>query len=228
MSIKSAAAVTLLTVLGVQANIFITEPIGTTSCTGGQVCNIAWKDDGNAPLSSQFGDTTVGLYVGSAQSQTLVQLFGNLDPAVTIDTNPTITPSVGPNGNFYFIRFQSVAAVDANNNPLVAFSAKFTLTGMTGTLTPAESSQISGSSSIGGSMPSIVANSTSTTSGSARQSTSTSSSSSSSASSTAKGNSSSSNSTSSSNTAKGAASNSKSIGFGAIAGVVGTLSWFLA
>jgi hypothetical protein len=35
---------------------------------------IAWKDDGTAPLAATFGTTTVGLYLGSQNTQALGSL----------------------------------------------------------------------------------------------------------------------------------------------------------
>jgi len=142
----------------VLATVFMTSPIASTTCTAGTPCTISWQDDGTAPNLVAFGAADVGLWVGNSQQQTMLQ---PIQQAVNVATNSGIqfTPlaSAGPNGNFYFIKFISEAGKDPNNaaNPAEAFSAKFTLTGMTGSFNASVSSQIAGVTSAGGAASSI-------------------------------------------------------------------------
>jgi hypothetical protein len=130
------------------ANVFITFPVASTTLTGGQQANITWQDDGKSPSLQQFGPAKISIYVGNAQQQTSLQLAGQVDVSTASSLSFTPDPTIGPNGNEYFIRVESISLKDATNPqyPALAFSAKFTMAGMTGTFTPAEQSQIDGQS----------------------------------------------------------------------------------
>ncbi|KAF8336432.1 uncharacterized protein EI90DRAFT_174575 [Cantharellus anzutake] len=115
--------------------MFITAPVVTTSCAAGQNCPLAWNDDGKPPTLSQIGACNVGLFVGSVSTQYLLQSISaafDVSKAGTLNFSPD--PSVGANSNQYFIRFTSNTLNSTTNTgyPYQAFSAKFTLTGMTG------------------------------------------------------------------------------------------------
>ncbi|KAI0299344.1 hypothetical protein B0F90DRAFT_1727968 [Multifurca ochricompacta] len=133
----------------VQANIFTTAPVATTSWPAGQKTTVAWKDDGNSPSLASFGPSLIGLYAGNVQQQTLLQVIStgvDVSQVNSVDFTPDAT--VGPNFNSYFIRFTSNSLKDASQPQFnaEAFSAKFTLTGMTGTFNATVQAQINGSS----------------------------------------------------------------------------------
>ncbi|KAH9986280.1 hypothetical protein BJV77DRAFT_1071037 [Russula vinacea] len=116
------------------ATVFVTEPIASTSLPAGTASTINWQDDGTAPTLASFGPASIGLYAGSQQQQ-----------VNTINWTPDATS--GPNYNSYFIKFVSLSLKDANQTQFnaEAFSAKFTLTGMTGTFNATVQAEISGS-----------------------------------------------------------------------------------
>lgn len=132
------------------ATLFMTSPIASTTCTAGQQCTIAWKDDGNAPPLATFGASSVGVYAGSQQQQTLLQSINtNVDVTTTSTIIFTPSASIGPNSGDYFIKFVSLAgtvpgAAAGSNTPAEAFSAKFTLASMTGQFNASVQSQING------------------------------------------------------------------------------------
>jgi len=137
------------------ANIYITQPVGSTSWTGGQQSTVSWQDDGQQPSLSAFGPAMVSIYAGNSQQQTLLQ---TVTPSVDTSTTQTIVftpdPSIGPSTDEYFIRFQSLSLKDSTNPqyPALAFSAKFSMTGMSGTFNASVQAQIDGQSTapIGG------------------------------------------------------------------------------
>jgi len=131
------------------ATVYTTAPIGTTSWPAGQQATISWKDDGTTPSLQSFGPSKVSIYVGNAQQQTMLQSITN---SVDVSTTSSIvfTPdgTVGPNGADYFIRFESLSLKDATSPqyPALAFSAKFALTGMSGTFNSSVQAEINGQS----------------------------------------------------------------------------------
>lgn len=178
-------SVTFLSLLGsftlfsnVLATVFMTSPTAQTTCTGGKQCTIQWNDDGKAPSLAQFGLADVGVWVGSVTSQTQVQhIQAGVNVATTAAIQFTVDPTSGPNGNFYFVRFTSAAAKDPNNPQFnaEAFSAKFTLSGMSGTFNSSVQAQISGASANPLPSPSAPASSASSASSSAKPTSSSSS-----------------------------------------------------
>jgi len=139
------------------ATLFTTAPVASTTWQAGIPQTIAWQEstDGAKPTLQDFGPAMISVYVGNAQQQTRLQ---SIATNANVSTNSSIVftpdPKMGPNGNFYFIRFESLGLKDATQPqfPALAFSAKFTLSGMTGTFSPEISSQIAGASTapIGG------------------------------------------------------------------------------
>ncbi|KAJ3477469.1 hypothetical protein NLI96_g10443 [Meripilus lineatus] len=131
------------------AVLFITAPVASTSWAAGTQQTISWQDDGTAPDLKTFGPAKVTIGVGNAVTQTQLQ---TVVPSVDVSTTSSILftpdPSIGTNGNFYFVRFESISAKDPAQPqyPLLAFSAKFTMTGMTGTFNSTVQAQIDGSS----------------------------------------------------------------------------------
>ncbi|KAJ2922925.1 hypothetical protein H1R20_g14202, partial [Candolleomyces eurysporus] len=101
------------------------------------------------PPLKDFGPSRISIYVGNALQQTSLQVVA---PSVDVSTQGAVTftvdPTIGPNSNEYFVRIESLSLKDAAQPqyPALAFSAKFTLNEMTGTFSPAISSQIAGQS----------------------------------------------------------------------------------
>ncbi|KAL4253404.1 hypothetical protein ABKN59_003859 [Abortiporus biennis] len=144
-----------------QAALFTTAPVGSTSWAAGQPQTITWQDDGSAPTLQQFGAAKVTIGVGNTISQTQLQLItASVDVSTTAAITFTPDPSVGPNGNFYFVRFESINLKDATTPqyPALAFSAKFALTGMTGTFNSTVQAQADGSSSAAATTSASAAN----------------------------------------------------------------------
>jgi hypothetical protein len=147
------------------ASVFLTNPTASTTFTGGQQATISWIDDGKQPPLQTFKTASIGIFTGNAIQQTLLQ---QVVPSVDVSTTGTIQftpdPAIGPNGNNYFIRVESLTAKDPTNAqfPAEAFSAKFTMAGMTGTFNSTVQAQIDGQSTapIGGPTASAGASST--------------------------------------------------------------------
>ncbi|KAH9015605.1 hypothetical protein EDB85DRAFT_1811110, partial [Lactarius pseudohatsudake] len=169
------------------ATVFVTAPTASTSWPAGQQATITWQDDGNTPNVKSFGPSLIGLYAGNQQQQTLLQTIAS-DVDVSAVSTVTWTPdaTVGPNFNNYFIRFTSNDLPDPTQSQFKAeaFSAKFTLTGMTGTFNASVQAQISGTTAAGTSTPLSSGSSTSSPSATTAKPSGSSSKSSSSASST--------------------------------------------
>ncbi|KAJ8585623.1 hypothetical protein M405DRAFT_824648 [Rhizopogon salebrosus TDB-379] len=158
----------------VQAAIYVTNPVASTVCTGGQSCEIDWVDDGQSPLLSSIGECSVGLYNGE---MVLAQSLTSVDVSSTTSLSFTPNPSAGADGAYYLV-------FTSNGIDYQAWSATFTLNGMTGSTggsgsgnstsaglsTTAGSSTLSGSSTTG-SIP--VSSTTGTESGTTPSSTGT-------------------------------------------------------
>jgi len=106
------------------ANVFITNPTSSTTFNGGKSATVSWQDDGKQPTLQAFGPAIVSIYAGNSQQQTLLQ---TITPSVDVSTTQSVvfTPdaTIGPNGNEYFIRFQSISLKDATQTqyPALAF-----------------------------------------------------------------------------------------------------------
>ncbi|RDX42870.1 hypothetical protein OH76DRAFT_1410742 [Lentinus brumalis] len=141
----SSALLVLAAVAPAFGAIFTTSPVGSTSWTAGQQQTISWQDDGSAPSLAAFGPAKVSVYVGNVNQQTMVQpIADNVDVSKTSSIVFTPDASVGENGAFYFVRFESLALKDATNPafPALAFSSKYTMSGMTGTFSADVKAQI--------------------------------------------------------------------------------------
>ncbi|KIL63144.1 hypothetical protein M378DRAFT_40025, partial [Amanita muscaria Koide BX008] len=57
----------------------VTQPSAFSTCYGGQVCNISWVDDGQAPSLSSIGITRVDLYANQLQLVQSIQLVNASD-----------------------------------------------------------------------------------------------------------------------------------------------------
>jgi hypothetical protein len=80
----------------------MTSPTASTTCHGGQTCQIAWKeDDANTPpLLAQWGTATISIYVGNVKQQTELQRIQSGVNVATVGS-VTFTPdaSIGPNSD---------------------------------------------------------------------------------------------------------------------------------
>ncbi|KAK4055932.1 hypothetical protein OIO90_002925 [Microbotryomycetes sp. JL221] len=128
----------LLTATQVTASIFTYKPVTADSFKAGNSWTVSWYADSgdhakDLPLAKSFGQTSVSIYSGSSSSQVLRQHLSNLDPSKTTQLRIEVDPKIGPDGDDYFIRFESLNAKDSKGVPLLAFSGSFSLTGMTGT-----------------------------------------------------------------------------------------------
>ncbi|EPQ51813.1 hypothetical protein GLOTRDRAFT_48439 [Gloeophyllum trabeum ATCC 11539] len=131
------------------ATVYTTSPVGGTTWTAGQQATISWQDDGSQPSLASFGASKVSIYVGNAIQQTMLQpITGNVDVSTTSSIVFTPDGSIGPDGSDYFVRFESLNLKDSTNPqyPALAFSAKFTMKGMTGTFNSTVQAQIDGAS----------------------------------------------------------------------------------
>jgi len=137
----------------VSATIYVTQPVATTTCAANTPCTVAWNDDGNAPALATIGACSIDLCTGGVDQQTCLQ---NISPSLDVSQNAqvsyTVNPSIGANGNMWFVKFTSLAYKDPTNPQFAftAFSAKYTLTGMTGTFNATVSSEIAGASVAAG------------------------------------------------------------------------------
>jgi len=131
----------------VSATIYVTQPVASTVCAAGAPCTLAWNDDGNAPSLATIGACSIDLCTGGVQQQTCLEnLSPSTDVSQTAQLSYTVNPSIGESGNMWFIKFTSLAYKDPTNPqfPFTAFSAKVTLTGMTGTFNATVESEIQG------------------------------------------------------------------------------------
>ncbi|KAI5984341.1 hypothetical protein EDD15DRAFT_2201372 [Pisolithus albus] len=152
----TSVVVSLILAASALANVYITSPTSSTTWTGGQQATINWQDDGASPSLASFGTAMFSIYVGNANQQTSLQLISsNVSVANVSSLTFTPNPTIGPDSNEYFIRVQSLNLKDASQPqyPALAFSAKFSLTGMSGTFNSSLQAEIDGQSTapIGGS-----------------------------------------------------------------------------
>lgn len=122
-TIVSLALLVSMRLALVQAEIYVTDPVQSTVCHGGQACEVEWVDDGTSPLLSSIGECTVGLYNGE---MVLAQSLTSVNVADTHSFSFTPNPSAGANGNYYLV-------FTSNSITYTGWSGTFTLDGMTGT-----------------------------------------------------------------------------------------------
>ncbi|KAK0569201.1 hypothetical protein OC861_001127 [Tilletia horrida] len=114
------------------ANLVVHSPVAATKAEGGKSLQVEWVDDGKAPTAKSYGAINVFLCTGSSTVQyKLQELKGNLSTK-TKSGSWKIDPSVGPNSDKYFLRFEGTN-VSAAGVPPMAFSARFSISGMKGT-----------------------------------------------------------------------------------------------
>ncbi|CAE6473317.1 hypothetical protein ACGC1H_006351 [Rhizoctonia solani] len=159
---RATSVVALVAALApaVLASPYFTSPVAGTVCNAGQPCMINWQDDGKAPNLAEFGDCTVGVFTGNSQQQTLVQNLAvtNAQTAQTVQFVPD--PAAGEDSPVYFIKMVSLNMADPANAmyKASAYSAMFTLKGMTGKFNDTVKAQIAGTPAS--SAPSAPAGST--------------------------------------------------------------------
>lgn len=110
-----------------------TSPVASTSAQGGGKLKIRWMDDGKSPKydASNWGNSTIYLAAGSQNTQYKLQtLASNVSPS-RHGGSYTIDKTIGPSGKYYFIRMEG-SQKDSSGNPVMAFSARFQLSGMSG------------------------------------------------------------------------------------------------
>ena len=154
LALVAIAAAALQPVL---AGVYCTGPTGSTSAIGGQTLNVTWADDGDTPVLADVGPCSVDIYTGSVNAQTWLQnLAASVDVSKTASIMTTIDPSIGQDGAYYFVRFTSLALKDTTNPqyPYEAFSAKFTITNLSGSFNSTVLAEISAGASSG--LPSSV------------------------------------------------------------------------
>ncbi|TCD68791.1 hypothetical protein EIP91_009805 [Steccherinum ochraceum] len=140
---------------GALGALFITSPVASTTWAAGQQQTLSWQDDGQAPNLQAFGPALVTVAIGNAIQQTSLQtVVSSVDVSTTSSIVFTPDQTMGGNSNDYFIRIQSLGLKDATQPqyPALAFSAKFTLSGMTGQFNSTVQQQIDGTATapIGG------------------------------------------------------------------------------
>jgi len=121
------------------ANVYVTQPVEATTFAAGQPATISWQDNGSSPSLNDMGLCKIGIYTGNALQQTCLQTIVSdfdVDKASSVDFTPDST--IGPSSDEYFIRF------DCKNG--LAFSAKFSMSGMTGKFSKATQDEIDGQS----------------------------------------------------------------------------------
>ncbi|KAI9567698.1 hypothetical protein HD554DRAFT_931445 [Boletus coccyginus] len=145
----SSAFVALALAASALANVFLTSPVASTTFTAGQQATLSWQDSGEAPSLAQFGKATFAIYVGNAIQQTPLQTIAT---SVNVSSTSSLTftpqPDIGPNSDEYFIRVTSEVYKNPSSPQYFAeaFSAKFTLAGMTGSFNATLQAQIDGQS----------------------------------------------------------------------------------
>jgi len=133
------------------ASVFVTAPIGSTTYPAGtDGALVSWIPGNSTPSLEQFGPSSIAIYVGNAKQQTSLQVLNsNVDVSKVSSITFNPNANIGPDSNEYFIRFQSISGVDSSQTPPIpylAFSAKFTLTNMSGNFNASVQAEIAGQS----------------------------------------------------------------------------------
>lgn len=129
LSLASLVAVVL-------ADVSITWPTETAAMTGGFPYNVTWLDDNKGTYDmADFGLSQFSIAIGDSTEQIILQVIGtDIDVSTTQMFEFTLDPSIGPDGADYFIRVDSNNLSRSNGYKEQAFSSKYSLDGMTGTL----------------------------------------------------------------------------------------------
>ncbi len=96
--------------------------ISSTTGHGGKRLHIDWKDDGKAPTRRDWGKINIYLATGSRDVQYKLQTLDTNVDYYQGSANYTINANVGPNGGYYFLRFEGTNTSAAGGIPQMAFS----------------------------------------------------------------------------------------------------------
>ncbi|SNX83014.1 uncharacterized protein MEPE_01720 [Melanopsichium pennsylvanicum] len=147
--------ITTLALLGLAAadtvisTIVVTKPVASTTAHGGKRLSVEWKDDGDSPTRRDWGRVNIYLATGSRDVQYKLDTIASNISYNANSANYTVDASVGPSGEYYFIRFEGTNSSQAGGNPPMAFSARFSLDQMSGSFNSTIMSQLSGVSGTG-------------------------------------------------------------------------------
>lgn len=103
-----------------RASLYTTQPVSGTVFHAGELSTVSWIDNGTSPALAELKPLKLELY-GTADTL-MGTLATNIDPTSLL-YNITISPSVGPSGSDYYLRFV------CEDPPLKFYSAKFTIDG---------------------------------------------------------------------------------------------------
>ncbi|RIA92406.1 hypothetical protein C1645_765223 [Glomus cerebriforme] len=138
----------LYLVSSTEANISTNTPFKTVTWNGGENEKVVWVDDGKAPKLADIGITTIDLMAGGPENQVLVNNIGKVAAtAKQIDYN--VPKTVGPPGDFYFIRYTAA-------NGFSAFSGTFSIAGVNGNINGFDPKNPNGS--VNGTVPPAAGN----------------------------------------------------------------------
>jgi len=167
VAFSSAFAALALSASSALANLVVTQPVSNSILYGNVAATISWVDDGTTPSLTQWGNATVALCTGNQTDHIQVEFIANVtvyDETLSVQFTPSA--SIGPDGDYYLICFQSYDYVNTTNGlPAVAYSDIFTMANMTGVFNSTEwginnGTTTSSSSSSGSSSPSSTSLST--------------------------------------------------------------------
>ncbi|KAF7352163.1 hypothetical protein MVEN_01179500 [Mycena venus] len=131
VSLSSIVVLGFASFAGVRATPrpFFTTPSATVGFTGGQPANITWTLV-DFPGLPTFGNAKATVSSASPLLNSTLQLISDNVDINTLFLPFTPDPSIGPNGRYYFIVFESLN--DNSSFRIESFSPAFTLSGMTG------------------------------------------------------------------------------------------------
>jgi hypothetical protein len=110
----------------VQAGIYTNSPYEGIVWKAGTPCTINWADDNKAPLLAELDSLTIELYAGTEKYQHFVDTIATGVKGTALTVPYTVSSTLGPEGSFYFIKY--------TQGKYIFYSARFTITGITGTI----------------------------------------------------------------------------------------------
>lgn len=94
------AALVSLVATPVLSTVYITNPVASTTASGGKAITIEWQDDGKSPKTSDWGGYNIWLAAGSESSQFKLDQVAS-DLSVTRKRKHYKIPAnVGPKGKY--------------------------------------------------------------------------------------------------------------------------------
>ncbi|KAL1413145.1 hypothetical protein Q8F55_000894 [Vanrija albida] len=142
-----------------RAGVYITNPTASTIVQAGETINVAWNDDGAGAKLAEIGPSSIDIAIGSHNTQQVVQNLGeDVDVSKAQTVTATIDPSIGVDGQYYFVRVTS-NSLRNGTLPYQSFSGRFTIRGANGTWTPDQAAIVNQTSSAS-TGPSATGNST--------------------------------------------------------------------